>query len=53
MASFTPPGQPMPEHPASQGSQTGGSYADWAKYWNQYSQQFSNPSQYTAGGWGA
>lgn len=53
MATFTPPGQPMPQHPSAAQSPTGGSYQDWANYWQQYAQQFSNPGAYTASGWGA
>jgi hypothetical protein len=51
-ATFTPPGQPMPAHPAA-ASPTGGSYADWQKQWDLYSQQFADPSKYTAGGYTA
>jgi hypothetical protein len=47
-ATFTPPGQPMPQHPAAAAQQ---SYQDWANLWAQYSQQFVNPASSTAGGY--
>jgi hypothetical protein len=47
-ATFTPFDQPMPEHPAA--AQAGEDAAGWSAFWNQYAQQFVDPSAYTAGG---
>jgi hypothetical protein len=52
-ARFTPFGEDMPQHPANANSPTGGSYQDWANYWQQYASQFSDPSAYTSGGYPA
>jgi hypothetical protein len=46
MPTFTPPGQPMPKHPAAAAQEQ---YQDWAKLWEQYSKQFTAGS--TAGGY--